>query len=139
VKTWKLTYDEPDRYGRKRVRTVNRIIDIADFKDRAGFAYLLMAANPHLTVRDTQAVLANIGEQHERPAGWISRRRWLFHGKGKRGAKQNADGLDGKARQIMAEHPRLSCRQMVYLLRKHGIPRSAEWVRENRVPNDVSD
>lgn len=139
MKTWKLTYDEPDRYGRKRVRTVNRIIDIADFKDRAGFPYLLMAANPHLTVRDTQAVLANISDKLERPAGWISRRRWLFHGKGKTGRKANADGRDEKARKIMAENPRLSCRQMAYLLRRRGIIRSAEWVRENRVPNDLDD
>jgi hypothetical protein len=135
VKTWELTYDEPDRYGRKRVRTVNRTIDIADFKDRAGFAYLLMAANPQLSVRDTQEVLANIGEQHERPVGWISRRRWLFHGPGVSGRKPNADGLDDKARQIMAENPRLSSRQMVYLLRKQGIRRSREWVRQNRDGN----
>ena len=80
MKSWKLTYDEPDRYGRKRVRTVNRIIDIADFKDRAGFPYLLMAANPQLSVRDIQEVLSNIGERLERPTGWISRRKWLFHG-----------------------------------------------------------
>lgn len=133
MKTWKLTYDEPDRYGRKRVRTVNRMIDIADFRDRAGFAYLLMAANPHLSVRDTQAVLANIGEQHERPVGWISRRRWLFHGTGSAGTKPNADGQDEKAREIMAENPRLSNRQMVYLLRENGINRSREWVRQNRV------
>jgi hypothetical protein len=134
VKPWKLTYDEPDRYGRKRVRTVNRMIDIADFKDRAGFAYLLMAANPHLTVRDTQEVLSKIGEQHERPAGWISRRRWLFHGQGEAGRKRNADGKDERARQIMAEHPNLSSRQMVYVLKKHCIRRDKNWVIKNRVP-----
>lgn len=133
MKSWKLTYDEPDRYGRKRVRTVNRIIDIADFKDQAGFAYLLMAANPQLSVRDTQAVLSNIGEQHERPAGWISRRRWLFHGKGEAGRKPNADGQDKRAQQIMAENPHLSSRQTVYRLRKHGIRRDKNWVIKHRV------
>lgn len=133
MKSWRLTYDEPDRYGRKRVRTVNRIIDIADFRDKPGFAYLLMAANPNLTVRDIQAVLSNVGEQHERPAGWISRRRWLFHGTGESGRKPNADGLDEKARQIMAEHPKLSSRQTVYLLRKHRIRRDKNWVLKNRV------
>jgi hypothetical protein len=135
MKTWSLTYDEPDRYGQERVRTVNRIIDIADFTDRAGFAYLLMAANPQLSVRDTQEVLASVGEQHERPVGWISRRRWLFHGVGKSGAKPNPDGKDAEARRIMAENPRLSNRQMVYLLRENGIRRSREWVRQNRVGN----
>ena len=134
MKSWKLTYHEPDRYGRKRVRTVNRILDIADFQERAGFAYLLMAANPHLSVRDIQAVLSNIGEQHERPAGWLSRRRWLFHGKGEAGRKPNADGMDDKARAIMAEHPSLSSRQTVYLLRKYGIRRNKNWVLKNRVP-----
>lgn len=132
MKTWKLTYDEPDRYGRK-VRTVNRTIDIADFTDRAGFAWLLMAANPHLSVREIQDVLSHIGEQHERPAGWISRRRWMFHGKGKTGAKRNADGKDEQARKILADNPHVSCAKASYLLRKQGIRRSAEWVRQNRV------
>jgi hypothetical protein len=131
--TWTLTLGEPDRYGREQARTVNLTIDIRDFKDKAGFAYLLMAANPHLSVRDTQAVLAAVGEQHERPVGWISRRRWLFHGKGMVGAKRNADGKDEKARRIMEENPRLSSRQMAYLLRENGIRRSREWVRRNRV------
>jgi hypothetical protein len=133
--TWTFTLDEPDRYGREQVRTLNLTIDIRDFKDKAGFAWLFMAANPHLSVRDTQAALAAVGEQHERPVGWISRRRWLFHGKGKRGAKQNADGLDEKAREIMAENPRLSCRQMANQLRENGINRSPEWVRLNRIDN----
>lgn len=132
MKTWKLTYDEPDRYGRKRVRTVNRMIDIADFKDRAGFPWLLLAANPHLTVRDIQAVLSNINERLERPAGWISRHRWMFHGKGKTGSKPNADGQDERARQLMAEHPHLSSRQSVYMLREHGILRDKTWVLMNR-------
>jgi hypothetical protein len=131
--TWTLTLEEPDRYGREQVRTVNLTIDIRDFKDKAGFAWLVLAANPHLSVRDIQEVLANVGEQHERPAGWISRRRWMFHGTGKAGAKQNADGLDEKARKIMEENPHLSNRQMVYVLREHGINRSREYVRKNRV------
>jgi hypothetical protein len=131
--TWTLTLDEPDRYGRKQVRTVNLTIDVRDFKDRAGFAWLLMAANPHLSVRDLQAVLANVGEQHERPLGWISRRRWLFHGTAKPGVKRNVDGLDGKAANIMTANPHLSCRQLARLLREHGIDRSPEWVRYSRV------
>lgn len=133
AETWTLTLGEPDRYGQEQVRTVNLTIDIRDFKDKAGFAWLVMAANPHLSVRDTQAVLAAVGEQHERPIGWISRRRWLFHGTGKTGRKRNADGLDEKARKIMAENPRLSCRQQAYKLRERGINRSPEWVRQNRV------
>jgi hypothetical protein len=60
----------------------------------------------------------------------------MFHGKGKAGAKRNADGLDEKARKIMEENPRLSSRQMVYLLRENGIRRSREWVRKNRVSDN---
>ena len=131
--TWTLTLDEPDRYGREQVRTVNLTIDIRDFKDKAGFAWLVMAANPHLSVRDIQEVLANVGEQHERPRGWISRRRWIFHGSQKPGTRRNADGLDEKARKIMAENPHLSNRQIVHVLRENGIRRSREWVRKNRV------
>ena len=130
--TWTLTLGDPDRYGREQSRTVNLTIDIRDFKDKAGFAYLVMAANPHLSVRDTQAVLASVSEQHERPVGWISRRRWLFHGTGKAGAKPNADDKDQAARRIMEGNPRLSARQMVYRLRDAGIDRSREWIRQNR-------
>lgn len=130
--TWTLTL-EPDKYGRERVRTINLAIDIRDFKDKAVFPWLLMAANPHLSMRDIQSVLANLGEQHERSLGWLSRRRWMIHGKGKRGVKANADGQDGKARAIMAENPKLSNRQMAQLLRdEYGIRRGPEWVRLNR-------
>ncbi len=134
--TWTLTLGVADRYGREQTRTVNLTIDIRDFKDKAGFAYLVMAANPHLSIRDVQEVLATVGEQHERPVGWISRRRWLFHGTGKTGPKRNTDGNDEKARKIMAENPRLSSRQMVYQLRESGIDRSREWVRKHRVADN---
>lgn len=131
--TWTLTLGELDRYGREQVRTVNLTIDIRGFKDRAGFAWLVMAANPHLSVRDIQEVLANVGEQHERPVGWISRHRWLFHGPGSAGGKPNADGLDEKALRIMEDNPRLSSRQMAHLLRENGVPRGKDWVIRHRV------
>ncbi len=134
--TWTLTLGEPDRYGREQVRTVNLMVDIRDFKDRAGFAWLVIAANPHLSVRNIQEVLANVGKQHERPLGWISRHRWLFFGKGNTGAKPNEDGLDEKARKIMEENPRISSRHTVRLLRENGIRRSHEWVRKNRVSDN---
>ena len=132
--TWTLTL-EPDRYGRERVRTVNLTIDIRDFKERAGFAWLVMAANPHLSISEIQEVLSNVGEQHTRSVGWITRRRWLFHGRKQAGANSNADGLEEKAFKFMAENPRLSSRQMAHLLRKNGVPRSPEWVRRNRSAN----
>lgn len=133
--TWKFTLGKLDRYGRKQVRTVKLTIDVLDFKDRPGFAWLLIAANPDLSSRDIQAVLSEVGEQHERPHGWISRHRWLFYGKCKAGRKTNADGMDEKARQIMVENPHLSGRQVVYMLREQfGIRRTLNWVIKNRVP-----
>jgi hypothetical protein len=132
--TWTLILDDPDRYGREQVRTVKLAIDdIRNFKDKAVFPWLLMAANPDMSLRDIQAVLSNLGPEHERPLGWLSRRRWMIHGKGKRGAKPNADGQDGRARHVMAANPNRSTRQLVWLLREeYGIRRGAEWVRENR-------
>jgi hypothetical protein len=135
AETWTLTL-EPDRYGREHVRTVNLTIDIRDFKGTAIFPWLLIAANPHLSVRDTQTVLLNVGEQNARSAGWISRRRWMCFGVGKTGSKRNADGLDDKARKIMAKNPHVSNRQLVYLLKQRGIRRSREWVRQNRVSDN---
>ena len=123
-----------DSRGREKTRTVNATIDIRDFKDKAGFAYLVIAANPHLSLRDIQEVLASVGEQHERPFGWIRRRRWMFHDpRSGVGQKPNADGKDEKARKIIAANPHMSARQLVYLLKQHGIIRSREWVRKNRV------
>lgn len=131
-KNWTLTIT--NKRGREQTRTVNLTIDIRDFKDKAGFAYLVIAANPHLSLRDTQEVLAGVGEQHARPFGWIRRRRWMFHDtRTGVGQKPNADGKDEKARRIMAANPHLSNRQLVYLLKQHGIIRSREWVRKNRV------
>jgi hypothetical protein len=130
--TWKLTL-EPDRYGREQTRTINLIIDIRDFRDKPGFAWLLIAANPALSVRDTQEVLASVADAHYRPVGWISRHRWMLHETGKPGGKRNADGLDAKALKIMAENPRLSANQLVRLLKDNGISRGREWVRKHRV------
>jgi len=129
--TWTLTL-EPDRYGREQTRTVNVTIDIRDFKDKAGFAWLVIAANPHLSRSEIQAVLANVGEQHERPAGWIIRRHWLFHDPGKPGARRDPVKHEN-ARKIMDENSHLSNRQLAALLRKNGIPCSREYVRKNRV------
>jgi len=133
---WTLTLEKPDRYGREQVRTINLTIDIRDFKHLAGFPYLLMAANPDLSIRDIQEVLLGVHERLNRSVGWLSRRFWLFRGKGKAGGRSNPDGLDEKAGGIMEANPRLSSRQLVYLLRENGIDRSREWVRKHRVADN---
>jgi len=106
--TWTLTLDEPDRYGREQSRTVNLTIDIRDFKDKAGFPYLVMAANPHLSIRDIQEVLASVAERLERPYGWLVRHRWLFHDPRRVGTKRDTDGKDADAQRIMEANPRVS-------------------------------
>lgn len=126
--TWKLTLAKPDRYGRKQVRTVNLAIDIRDFKDKAGFVWLLMAANPDLSIRNLQEVLEAVDEKHMRPLGWLSRRRWLFHGTGTSHGKGNRDGLDGRAYRIMRENRGVSSRKMSRILLAAGIRRSRDWV-----------
>jgi hypothetical protein len=130
--TWTLTLDKRDRYGREQVRTVNLTIDIREFKERAGFAWLLMAANPHLSVRDIQEVLANVGEEHERPIGWISRRRWMFHGKGQPGCQVNPQQA-ADAQKIMDDNPTASARRLAAMFRAGGLPFSREYARKHRV------
>ena len=130
--TWTLTLDNPDRYGREQVRTVNLTIDIRDFKDKAGFAWLVLAANPHLSVRDIQEVLAGVGEQHERPVGWISRRRWMFHGTGKPGSQVDPQKA-ALARTIMEDNPTASNRQLAGMFRAAGLSFSRDYARRHRV------
>ena len=67
--TWKFTLGKLDRYGRKQVRTVKLTIDVLDFKDRPGFALLLIAANPDLSSRDIQACCRKLGSN--RASAWL--------------------------------------------------------------------
>jgi len=126
----------PDRYGRARKKTVNHVANIKDFEETAGYVWLVIAANPHLSANDIREVLRHTGPQHLRSESWINRHRWLFRAADadvERGPGRNADGLDGQALAIIAENSRLSSRQLAGLMRANGIPRSAEWVRQNRV------
>ncbi|MGO9937181.1 MAG: hypothetical protein ACLPH3_05875 [Terracidiphilus sp.] len=127
--TWTLT---TERYGTTENRTVNLFIDIRDFKDKAGFAWLLMAANPQLSVRELQEVLSNVGAEHERPVGWLSRRRWMFHGKGSAGRKTDVAKAQ-KARRIMDANPNASARQLAAMFRHAGLGLSREYARRHRV------
>ena len=125
-----------DQYGHPFVRTVNYALNAQDFKDTPGYAWLLIAANPHLSANDLQDFLTDAGMQHKRSVSWIRRHRWLFSDPSKaqaRGPKLNTDGLDNRALKVIAENPRMSSRQLAGFLRKNGVPRSAEWVRRNRL------
>jgi hypothetical protein len=130
--SYKITF----RDGRNRQieKTVNCVIDIRDFADKAGFAWLMIAANPHLSLAEMRNALAIEGEQHERSASWIARRRWMFHTPKPVGAPKNRDRRDEQVLAFCAQHPKMSSRQIAGFLRTKGITRSATWVRTHRVP-----
>ena len=131
-----LTYDQPDGHGRPRVRKINHVVNMQDFKATPGYAWLVIAANPHLSATDIQALLTHAGEQHWRSTSWIGRHRWLFRKSGETaasGPKVNRDGRDADALSFIAENATHSSRQLSAMLRKVGIKRGAEWVRQHRV------
>jgi hypothetical protein len=130
---WTLTL-EPDRYGREQVRTVNLTIDIREYKDKAIFPYLLMAANPALSMRDIQEVLLGVDERLKRPLGWLSRRRWLIHGKGSKGKPggQINPQQATAAQKIMDDNPTASTRRLAFMFRAAGLPFSREYARKYR-------
>jgi hypothetical protein len=124
-----------DHHGHKYVRQINHVLNTEDFTKTPGYSWLLIAANPQLSAADLQLALRSVGKQHNRSESWIRRHRWMFSDPKKiqaRGPKRNADGLDDRAFRFMADNVNLSSNQLAGLLRKNGIPRSREWVRQNR-------
>jgi hypothetical protein len=124
-----------DLRGKKRVRRINRTIDIEDFVDTAGgYPLLFLAANRHLTATEIERFLGEIkGEPNERSLTWIKKRRRLFRPPDfTYGTREDRDGASEEATEIMADNPGLSIRDLVVLLGKRGIVRSREWVRSHR-------
>lgn len=128
-----MTY--PEWRGKQETRVINQTLDIRDFEGRPGFALLLIAANPHLSVTDVLAYLKMFGVGRSR--NWVTRRRWLFHDEAGQGAKADADGKDAHALTIMRANPTLSLRDVSRLLSEAGITRSRDWVRRHRVSSDT--
>jgi len=127
IMTWR------DWRGRKYSRAVNLTLDIRALRGSPGFALLVVAANPHLSLDVIRRWLASQGVG--RSLSWIQRRRWLFRGPEvveSIGPKRNADGMDDRARALMSQYATLSLARMSRLLSENGIRRSREWVRRNR-------
>ncbi len=128
----KITMTWTDGRGREVTRELNQVIDVRDFVGTPGYAMLLVAANTALSVSDLLRFfwLSDVG----RSRSWISRRRWMFQQPGTTNAvaKPNKDGYEVRAVTIMGENPALSVRQLVHLLKEHGITRGREWVRMHR-------
>jgi len=121
--------------GKEMTREVNFIIDIRDYKGRAGFPWLVMAANPHLSVSALWWWLWSEGGKNQRGESWIKRRRWLFQDPKTAngpGGQPNADGKDGRAVKIMRENPTMSARGLVRLLKENGIRRGKDWVLKHK-------
>ena len=117
-------------------KEVKTVADARDIEGLAGYPWIIIAANPHLS---NTAICNYLGECGipgvERSPSWVQRRRWMFRSGSSPGAGRAAD-LDGKqsrALTIMQAHPEMSVRRLVYLLKENGIKRQREWVRKHRV------
>jgi len=60
------------------VSVQTRITDILAFRDTPGFAYLLLAANPDVSIRVLMDVLDAIGDHQSHPEKWMRERREFF-------------------------------------------------------------
>ena len=127
-----------DGHGRECVREVRQTLDARSFLGMPGYPWLVMAANPHLSLSDIVRFLnwqARATPGVPRTESWVRRRRWLFLPLGvdtKRGPLSR-DGRDGTAAKIMAEHPKESARGLVRLLKARGITRSKNWCLKHRL------
>jgi hypothetical protein len=120
--------------GNEVSREVNETIDLRQFEETAGYALLVLAANPHLSRFELWMWLKRHGVG--RSESWITRRRWLFKKPSEKnnapGVKPDADGHGKRALEIMSANPRSSLRDLTKLLAARGIGRSREWVRQSR-------
>ncbi len=118
------------------VRTeVNLIADATDVMGLAGYPWVILAANPHLSSEKIDAFLRAIGGGSVRSLSWIKRHRWMFRKRDAKytgGAKADQDGNYRRAVAIMHDNPTVSTRALVHTLKAHRIQRSREWVRQHR-------
>jgi hypothetical protein len=128
----KATMTFGDGRGGEITREVNLEIDIQAFVGQAGYPWLVIAANPHLSAPYIMEWCASQDVNAIRSETWIKKRRWMFHPKFKSGGKRNADGKDERAIALMAEYTGLSLRDLRKVLAENGIVRGKDWIRLNR-------
>jgi hypothetical protein len=122
-----------DGRGVEQTREINHTIDIREFKGRAGYPLLLVAANWRLSVRVLEMLLEDEGGKNERGRNWVFRRRWMFADQTTNSESQsNPDGKDARAVAIMRENSTFSLRNLSRLLAEQGIKRGKDWVRRHR-------
>ena len=129
-----MQYESPGS-GRYPIE-VNLVADARDIVGLAGFPWIVLAANPHLSNEKIYWFLATCGiDGVERSSGWIQRHRWMF-----RRASQHPHNTVGRPRdrdhiravEIMKANPTVSAGQLVWALKERGIKRSKTWVLQNR-------
>ena len=131
-----IEYLEIDGVGTGKKIKYRVDIDAREFKGRAILPWLIMAANPHLSLNQLLDVMAHYGCEYERTRSWIGRRRWMTVDRGyvrQCGAAADADGQQARAYRIMDQHPHVSARELVRILGKAGIKRGKTWVLKHRV------
>jgi len=106
----------------KTVTLQTRIPDIRAFRDTPGFAYLLMAANPDVSVPVLRSVLDAVGPHQSHPETWMYKRRELFK------VPSMPNGVDPRAIQFVREHMGEPSWKIHKQLREHHIKCSAQFV-----------
>jgi hypothetical protein len=112
--------------------------NVANFQGLAGIAWVIMAANPHLSLDELLSVM----DRHRcyRTRGWVYRRRWVFlpdaHEHKTGGRRRDEDGQYARAREIMDEHTHVSARELSRILKEYGIKRGKDWVIRHRVSHN---
>jgi hypothetical protein len=82
----------------KTVNVQTRIPDILAYRDTPGFAYLLLAANPDVSVSVLRDVLDAIGPHQSHPEKWMYERREFFK------VPTLPKGVDDRAIQFVRDH-----------------------------------
>jgi hypothetical protein len=139
----KTTMFWTDWGGNQRTEEVNLVADARSVVGLAGYPWLIIAANPHLSNAAIERHLSYCGiDGVERSLSWIQRRRWMFRTVepgNTNGPRSDPDGKQVRAVRIMRENTNLSARQLSRLLKENRIIRSREWVRKHRCdPQNVT-
>lgn len=118
-------------------KEIRLTVNARDMEGLAGYPWIIVAANPQLSNAVIDRYLRDCGiDGAERTPSWIQRRRWMFRrvlNGNHTGSPADRDGNQARAVRIMRDHPKLSVRQLVDLLKERGIKRGREWVRTHRV------
>jgi hypothetical protein len=122
--------------GHEVTEEVNLTADARNVAGLAGYPWVIIAANPHLSNAAIERYLASCGiDDVERSLSWIQRRRWMFRSVepgNTNGPTPDLDRNQARAIKIMRENPNLSARKLSRLLKDNRIIRSREWVRKHR-------